>query len=131
MNELLNTINLKREDVYITNIINDRPPGNRDPNPDEIALYSPFLLEQLHIIKPQIIATLGRFSMEFMLKTCSIPEHSKTIGVNHGKVFTATVSYGVVTIIPLYHPAAALYQNSLKQTLIADIQKLGKILTEN
>ncbi|PJF40623.1 MAG: uracil-DNA glycosylase, partial [Phototrophicales bacterium] len=68
LDELIASIGLRREAVYITNIVKDRPPANRDPNKQEIELYSPFLVRQINIIQPKVIATLGRFSMEFILK---------------------------------------------------------------
>jgi DNA polymerase len=74
LDELLASIDLQREDVYVTNIVKDRPPENRDPHKGEIALYAPFLEQQIDIIQPNVIATLGRFSMEFILKKYNAPE---------------------------------------------------------
>lgn len=120
LNELLNSINLKREDVYITNIVKDRPPENRDPKEDEIKIYGPFLDHQIEIIKPQIIATLGRFSMKYIFERYSPQEELKTIGEMHGKIFETTISKKKIKIIPLYHPAAAIYNQHLKETLKKD-----------
>lgn len=128
LDQLLESINLIRADVYISNIVKDRPPKNRDPSPEEIMLYSPFLDEQINIIQPQIIATLGRFSMQYVLNKYNLQESGQTITKLHGKALTAKTNYGNIIIFPLYHPAAALYTNSLKKTLLQDMQKLSQIL---
>lgn len=124
LDDLLKSIGIKRKDVYITNIVKDRPPGNRDPLPEEIKIYSPFLLRQIDIIKPKIIATLGRFSMKFIMDTFDSEGKEKTISQNHGKTFKAKTSYGTVIIIPLYHPAVALYNASSKKVLEEDFKIL-------
>ncbi|HLA43273.1 MAG TPA: uracil-DNA glycosylase, partial [Aggregatilineales bacterium] len=103
LDELLESINLNREEVYITNILKDRPPENRDPLPEEIELYAPFLYEQISIIQPEVIATLGRFSMEFILRTLQRPERSRKISQLHGKIIQATANYGDVFVVPLFH----------------------------
>ncbi len=128
LDQLLESINLKRADVYISNIVKDRPPKNRDPSPEEIKLYSPFLDEQINIIQPKIIATLGRFSMQYILDKFNLPESGQTITRLHGRSIKAKTEYGEVIIFPLYHPAAALYTGSLKKTLMEDMQKLLTIL---
>ncbi|MCA9390245.1 uracil-DNA glycosylase, partial [candidate division WWE3 bacterium] len=112
---------------YISNIVNDRPPGNRDPLPEEIDLYSPFLLQLLKIIQPKILATLGRFSMKFMLELCHIPDANQTISQLHGQAFKTRVSYGSIILIPLYHPAVALYNGSQRSVLEHDMAILKKI----
>ncbi len=126
LDELLQSIELKREDVYITNIVKDRPPDNRDPSPEEIALYSPFLDRQIDIIQPKTIATLGRFSMAYIMNTFGLQSELKTISQIHGKVFEGKTSYGTVRIIPLYHPAVALYNGSTKDILKEDFKILLK-----
>ena len=128
LDELLGTIGLDREEVFITNIVKDRPPENRDPRPDEIELYAPFLLEQIEIIQPKVIATLGRFAMDFILERFSVPEQGEKIGALHGKVLKGETPYGEVTIVPLYHPAAAFYNQGLEETLRSDFQVLKKFL---
>ena len=127
LDELLNSIKLERKDVYVTNIVKDRPPNNRDPNPEEIALYSPFLFKQINIIKPKVIATLGRFSTKHVLEKFNLPEKDQTITALHGKSIEVKADYGKVTIVPLYHPAVALYNASTKKTLIDDFKTLKKI----
>lgn len=124
LDELLLGIGLKREDVFISNIVNDRPPENRDPLPAEIKLYSPVLAKLIRTIKPKVIATLGRFSMQYMLETCKLPENGQTITVLHGKTLPVKVSYGTMHIVALYHPAVALYNGSMKKTLQKDFEIL-------
>ena len=129
LDELLESIALKREDVYITNIVKDRPPDNRDPRKKEIALYSPFLERQLEIIQPAVIATLGRFSMEFIFNLFEMAEKGEKISQLHGKRLGVQTSYGEVAVVPLFHPAVALYTQSQKETLLQDFQVL-KALAE-
>ena len=126
LDELLASIELPRESVYITNIVKDRPEDNRDPLPNEIALYSPFLDRQIDIIQPKVIATLGRFSMVYILDKFNIPS-SEPISHAHGKPHTACASYGEIIIVPLYHPAAAIYTQTLKATLLEDFAALKKL----
>lgn len=126
LDEMLDSIDLNRSDVYITNIVKDRPPENRDPTEKEIAMYAPFLKRQIEIIQPKVLATLGRFSMEYIMNLMGLQDKLKSISNMHGKEFTATASYGKVTIVPLYHPAVALYNGSNKKTLLADFQVLKK-----
>lgn len=127
LDELLTSINLPRAEVYITNIVKDRPPRNRDPLPEEINCYGPFLDQQIEIIEPAIIATLGRFSMTYILTKFNL-DNTVTISEAHGQMFEVTASYGPIKIIPLYHPAAAIYNQQLKTTLLADMQTLKKYL---
>lgn len=128
LEQMLQTINLKREDVYITNIVKDRPPENRDPTKEEINLYAPFLDQQIDVIQPQVIATLGRFSMEFILKKFDVPEKTQKISALHGKLIEAQASYGKIHIIPLFHPAVALYNQGQRDTLMQDFQVLKQFV---
>lgn len=127
LNELLQSIDMNRDDVYITNIVKDRPPNNRNPSVKEIRLYKPFLLRQIEIIRPEVIVPLGRFSMEFILEQFNTPEKGK-ISELHGKVLKGTASYGEITIVPLYHPAVALYSNDSRETLVKDFQTLKQFI---
>lgn len=129
LDELLTSINLKRQEVYVTNIVKDRPPNNRDPSPQEIELYSPFLIQQIEIIKPAIIATLGRFSMEFIMKQFGLEEELGKISTLHGKSFVTPKEFGSVQVVPLYHPAVALYNASQKKVLREDFGVLAMILS--
>jgi uracil-DNA glycosylase len=128
LDELLASIKIPRKDVYVTNIVKDRPPQNRDPLPSEIEIYGPFLDRQIDIIQPKIIAALGRYSMEYILKKFDLADELMQISALHGKSFNSKTRYGMVKIIPLYHPAAAIYNQDLKATLLADFKALKKIL---
>jgi uracil-DNA glycosylase family 4 len=128
LDQLIESIGLQREGVYITNIVKDRPPDNRDPRTEEIELYASFLLQQLDIIKPQVIATLGRFSMDFILEHFDMEQQGQRIGKLHGKVLKANASYGEVALVPLYHPAAILYNNQLRDTIEKDFQVLKQFV---
>ena len=115
MNE---SIGWKRSSVYITNIVKRRPPENRDPLPDEIEAYKPYLTRQIEIIAPRIIVTLGRFSMNYFLPEAKITR-------DHGRTFTID---GRI-IYPVFHPAAALRSPEMMRLLAEDFQKLPKILS--
>lgn len=118
LNEMLALIDLKREDIYITNIVKYRPPNNRDPLPEEKAAFLPYLTEQLKVIEPKLIVTLGRHSMEVLL-----PPGLK-ISSCHG----APKRYNGMVYLPLFHPAAALYNGGMRQTLIDDFMRIPDIL---
>ncbi len=120
LDKLLATIKLNRKDVYITNIVNDRPPDNRDPKPEEIELYSPFLLALIETIQPRVLVTLGRFSMTYVLTRFHSPEKEKGIKDLHGKVIPVRATYGGISVVPLYHPAFALYNGGMKKVLEQD-----------
>lgn len=124
LDTLLESIGLDREDVYITNVVKDRPPGNRDPRIEEIEVYAPFLLRQIEIIEPDVIATLGRFAMDFILEQYNLPQRGRTIGDLHGETVKTELSYGEVTVVPLYHPAAAFYNQDLEDTMKDDFLTL-------
>lgn len=121
LNEMLAQAGLVREDVYITNVVKYRPPNNRDPKPTEKQAFMPFLLKQLAIIRPKVIITLGRHSMEYFLPGAKI-------GEVHGQVHTVSIDDEVSIIIPLYHPAAALYNGSLRATLIEDFLRVPELI---
>lgn len=124
LDALLESIGLAREDVYITNVVKDRPPENRDPTVAEIELYAPFLARQIEIIEPKVIATLGRFAMDFILEQFDMPEKGQKISQMHGKVLEARAPHGEVAVVPLYHPAVTFYSRDRKQTLEDDFQVL-------
>ncbi len=117
LNLLLESIKLERDDVYITNIVKYRPPANRDPKPAEIAAFLPYLQRQLQIIKPVLVILLGRHAMNVFL-----PELK--IGQAHGHV----VRQDAVTYLPLYHPAAALYNGGLRSQLFEDFAAIPGLL---
>jgi uracil-DNA glycosylase family 4 len=119
LNEMLESIGLARQDVYITNIVKYRPPGNRDPLPDEKAAFLPFLQAQLEVIKPKLVITLGRHSMDSLLPGLRISQVHGQPKRYHGQVY-----------LPLFHPAAALYNGGLRQTLIDDFARVPLILAK-
>ena len=124
LDALLKSVDIGREDVYITNIVKDRPPKNRDPLSEEIALYAPFLDRQIEIVQPKVIATLGRFSMAYSMEKFRLSDALDSIHKIHGKVFDARASYGAIKIIPLYHPAAMIYNPSIRKVMEKDFQIL-------
>jgi DNA polymerase len=120
--EMLEGIKLKREDVYITNIVKYRPPNNRDPEPSEKEACAPWLHEELNLIKPKLIVFLGRHSMSNFFPELKISEvHGKLI---HKKFKHIKTEY----FLPLYHPAAALYNGGMRDTLMEDFGLIPKIL---
>ncbi len=128
LDELLAHVGMKRDDVYITNIVKDRPTNNRDPKPEEIELYAPFLDRQIDIIQPKVIATLGRFSMEYVMRRYGLEEKLDVISKLHGQQFVTTMSYGDVTIVPLYHPAVGIYNRNQLPELKKDFEVLEKLM---
>ncbi|MCA9914799.1 MAG: TIR domain-containing protein, partial [Anaerolineae bacterium] len=121
--ELLGEIGLKREDVFITNIVLDRAPENREPSKEELAFYSPFQDRIINIIRPAVIIPLGRFAMQYILKKWNLPEKGGAISKLHGKLIKAQSHYGEIHIVPMYHPAFVLYNASQKETLRQDFEK--------
>lgn len=128
LDELLNEIAVSRESVYITNIVKDRPPENRDPLPTEIEAYGPFLDRQIDIIQPKVLATLGRYSMGYIMQKFNPGSELTSITALHGTAFEAQASYGAIHIVILYHPAAAIYNQSLKDTLKKDFKELRRFI---
>lgn len=118
LDDLLASIGLHRSDVYIANILKCRPPGNRDPQQVEFETCTPFLREQARLIDPKVIVTLGNFATRFVLKT------SAGITGLRGSVHRA----GRFTVLPVFHPAAALYDTTKRDVLFADFALLGEVL---
>ncbi len=119
LNEMLESIGLERKDVYITNIVKYRPPNNRDPLPQEKTDFLLYLQQQLAIIDPKLIITLGRHSMNMFLPNISISQAHGQPKRKNGIVY-----------LPLYHPAAALYNGSMRQVLLEDFAKVPQILSK-
>ncbi len=117
LNEMLGTIGLERKDIYISNIVKYRPPENRDPTPEEIAEFVPYLKRQIAVIKPKLVVFLGRHSMSVFLPELKISQA-------HGK----PVRKGGQVYLPLFHPAAALYNGGMRETLLADFALIPLIL---
>lgn len=127
LNEMLESIGMHRENIYITNIVKYRPPDNRDPFPEEKKAFLPYLQTQLEIIQPKVVVTLGRHSMN-----CFLPDLQ--ISKVHGEPKRIRISLKEgdesmeIVILPLYHPAAALYNGGMRQTLLDDFSKIPTIL---
>jgi DNA polymerase len=123
--EMLGSIGLTRDDVFITNIVKYRPPQNRDPSPSEITDCLPYLMEQIDIIRPKLVVFLGRHSMSVFFPELKISEA-------HGQPLKRTYTYEGVehpqTFLPLYHPAAALYNGSMRATLLKDFSQIPALL---
>ncbi|MBI1833265.1 MAG: uracil-DNA glycosylase [Candidatus Andersenbacteria bacterium] len=118
LDELIASIGLKRADIFIANLIKHRPPGNRDPLPEEIEAYAPYLEKQMSIIEPKIIVTLGRHSMQYFLGE----------GLSISKIHGQPKRRNGRIVMPMYHPAAALYSGNLRPVLKADFAKLPKVI---
>jgi uracil-DNA glycosylase family 4 len=128
LNEMLEMIDLKREDVYITNIVKYRPPNNRDPHPDEKKAFLPYLQSQLEAIQPKIVVTLGRHGLNCFLPDLQISQvHGQPKRVKLSLKAKSDDSLQVV-ILPLFHPAAALYNGDMRQTLIDDFALIPAII---
>lgn len=119
LDELLGRIGLRRQDVFVTNIVKHRPPGNRDPLPDEIEACAPFLQRQIELVDPKVIVTLGRFAMERFMP-----------GARIGQVHGQARRIGGRVFVPILHPAAALRQPSWRVQLEADFQSLKHVLED-
>lgn len=119
LDELLQHIGLTRTDVYIANVVKHRPPGNRDPLPEELEACWPYLRRQVEAIQPKVIVLLGKHAVNRFLP-------GRSIGQIRGRAFRV----GGTVYFPMYHPAAALYQGSLRQTLFQDMEKLPALLQQ-
>lgn len=128
LDQLLESLDLDREDVYITNLVKDRSPGNRDPRAEEIEVYAPFLLREIAIVEPVAIGSLGRFATDFVLKRYARRGHGRTMDDLHGKVLRGDAPHGKVRIVPLYHPAAVFYNRRLKEIMREDFQVLAQLV---
>jgi uracil-DNA glycosylase family 4 len=122
--ELLESIGLDRKDIYITNILKCRPPGNRGPEKEEISACTPYLDSQISIIRPRTIVTLGSFSMSYIFDKFGL-EKGK-ISALHGRVFSLSNLAGIGQVIPLYHPAVAVYNPEMKSVLLSDFKSIGR-----
>jgi len=124
LDELLESVGIKRKDVYITNLLKDRPPGNRDPQPEEIKACSLYLEKQIEIIKPEIICPLSRYSMRFIMEKFGLKDQIDVISKIHGRLFKGKSLFQDVVIIPFYHPAVATYNPNMKKVLEEDFKIL-------
>ncbi len=119
LEELLDSIGLKREEVFIANVIKCRPPGNRDPLPEEIEACKPFLDRQIELIRPKLVVTLGRFSMARAFPKARI-----------SRIHGQPRKVGGVVYYPMYHPAAALHQPSLRRTVEEDMRRIPELIEQ-
>ena len=120
LDELLDAAGLKREEVFIANVLKCRPPSNRNPKADEIEACAPFLREQTQAIDPYVIVTLGNFATQFILRTQT--------GITH---LRGTVNQtGRFIVMPVFHPAAAIYDRSKRDVLLADFERIGLIVRD-
>ena len=120
LNKLLAEAGLRREEVYITNVVKCRPPGNRDPTDEEIEACLPYLLEQIRIIRPRVIVALGRHSARTLFRLAGLKWES--MSKQHGRVYDAVIAGVPVKLVATYHPAAALYKPPLRETLFEDFR---------
>lgn len=120
LDELLGVAGIRREDVFIANVLKCRPPSNRNPRPDEIEACAPFLREQTKAIDPIVIVTLGNFATQFILRTQT--------GITHlrGTIQQA----GRFTVMPVFHPAAAIYDCSKRDVLLSDFEQIGALVRD-
>jgi DNA polymerase len=119
LDELLETIDLTRDDVYITNVVKCRPPGNRDPQPEEIAACKPYLDKQIDLVRPRLVVTLGRFSMQRYFPGASI-----------SRIHGQPKRVGNVIYYPMFHPAAALHQPRWRSLVEEDILQIPELLAK-
>jgi len=117
LDELLASIGLNREKVFTTNVVKHRPPANRDPLPEEIKAYKPFLDRQIGVIEPKVIITLGRFAMNYFLPLAKISR-------DHGKGRIIEYNKRRLILIPMFHPAAALRGAEIEKQLREDFKKI-------
>jgi DNA polymerase len=122
LERLLAGVELRREDVYIANVLKCRPPGNRDPQPDEIESCEPHLFRQIELIEPKVIATLGNFATKLL--------SGRPLGITrvHGQEQALTIAGRAVVLYPIYHPAAALYTPAMLRVLEADFARLPELM---
>lgn len=119
LEELLRSINLRRSDVYITNVVKCRPPENRDPMPDELVACRPYLDRQIALIRPKLVVTLGRYSLQIAFS-----------GVSISAIHGTARRIGDVVYLPMFHPAAALHQQRFRSLIEQDFLKIPALLAE-
>ena len=130
LDKFLRTIGLTLDDVYIANILKYRPPKNRDPTKEEMLSHTPYLVKQIEIIQPKVLVTLGNYATKFVLNNFTPVGMQKIQGISklHGSFTEIETENASFAVMPLYHPAAMLYNPKLRQTLEADFVKLGNKL---
>lgn len=128
LDKLLEKVGLKRENIYIANILKCRPPQNRNPTPEEIKAHTPWLLKQIKEMKPKIICSLGNYSTKFFLAKTKIEDMNKQLGITqvHGKIQNIEIDGLKIKLIPLFHPAAIIYNRHLEPLWIEDMEIVKK-----
>jgi DNA polymerase len=128
LDKLLNSVGLKLDDVYIANILKYRPPENRSPSPDEIKAHTPFLIKQIKVIEPKVVCSLGNYATKFFLSNGVVEEMDKQPGITsiHGKVREMDFLGLKIRLIPLFHPAAIIYNRKLIDDWNADMEVVKK-----
>ncbi len=126
LDELLSSIGLTREDVYITNVLKCRPPNNRDPTPSEISACSPYLERQIVALSPKLIVTLGRFAWAWTCERFGIPY--RKLSDARGKLYISSTLLGTIRVFPTFHPAAALRRKELVDVMREDFQEIRRIV---
>lgn len=131
LDEFLHEINLCLKDVYIANVLKYRPPNNRNPAIDEIKRHTPYLVEQIKIIQPKVIVTLGNFSTKFVLSGFNPDKMDEIDGITklHGQILKVEVDGMTFTVIPAYHPAAILYKPGWRVELEKDFQTIKQVIS--
>lgn len=132
LDKLLEKVGLRREDIYIANILKCRPPQNRDPLPDEIKAHTPWLLKQIREMKPKIVCSLGNYATKFFLAGCKVDEMKNQMGITsiHGKVQDVEIDGLKIKLIPLFHPAAIIYKRDLEPLWIKDMEIVKKFASQ-
>jgi len=132
LDQLLSVAGLRRSEVFITNVLKCRPPGNRDPLPDEVEACSPYLDKQISIIRPKLVVCLGRHSASYVLSRGGVRVRSRaggtSISVVRGQVFRVRFDGFEFLVVPTYHPAAGLYNPKLRDKLMEDFLSIGRVL---
>ena len=126
LDELLGSVKIKREEIYICNILKCRPPNNRNPQKEEIKACTPYLERQIAVIKPKIICPLGNYATVYLLEKFDLKDKIQGISKIHGRVFETKADFGSIKIIPFYHPAVVVYNQNMKETLKKDFKILNE-----
>ncbi len=132
LDKLLEKVGLNMNDVYIANILKCRPPENRGPLPEEIRAHTPWLLKQIEEIKPKVICSLGNYATKFFLSDCDVDLMDKQPGITsvHGKVKMIKLQGSMVKLIPLFHPAAIIYNRNLLSEWEKDMEIVKKEVSQ-
>lgn len=128
LDRFLKTAGIKRKEIYITNIVKDRPPNNRRPTKKEVGIYAPILIKELKIIRPQLVVTLGKTSAQFAFDYFKIKKEIKTFSKIQGQPLPINLNEKDTTLLPLYHPAYAIYQRNIRPQMKKSFKKIPGLL---